>query len=461
MAAPEVNAGAAAEENAWPAPTSGPVNATVSIPGSKSLTNRYLVLGALGEDTAVVGHPLVARDTSLMADALVALGAKVEKTDDAWTITPGPFRSGAVETGLAGTVMRFIPPVAALADGPVVIDGDAAARVRPMDAIVDGLRALGVRVDAAELNGRPVLPLTVHGTGELAGGTLEIDASASSQFISALLLAAPRMTNGLDLRHVGAAVPSSPHIAMTCEVLRDAGIDVTELSADDAPASESAPAVRWLVRPGIPAMGTVEVEPDLSNAAPFLAAAMVTGGTVRVERWPRQTTQPGDELQTIFTQMGGRVERDGEDLVVFGPETVLPLDMDMHDVGELTPTIAAVAAFANGESHLRNIGQLRGHETDRLAALVAEFERLGARAWEDGDDLVIRPASLDGREMAGATLESYADHRLATFGAVIGLRVPGVRVVNIETTAKTLPGFVGMWDELLGLSAGATGEARS
>lgn len=417
----------------WLAPASGPVDATISIPGSKSLTNRYLVLAALGDEPAVIRHPLVARDTELMAGALEALGARVVRGGDAWRVEPGPLRGGRVECGLAGTVMRFIPPLAAFASDPVVLDGDPAARVRPMGAIVKALGRLGVRVEAGEHEGAPVLPLTVHGVGRVAGGQLEIDASASSQFVSALLLAAPRMERGLDLRHVGASLPSAPHIAMTVEVLREAGIDVVDEGQ------------RWVVSPGVPRLGEVAIEPDLSNAGAFLAAAMVTGGRVAVERWPEATTQPGDAYRQIFTQMGGRARLEGGTLELTGPERIAPFDADMKDVGELVPTVAAVAAFAGGTSRLRNIGQLRGHETNRLAALVTELGRAGIAAREEGDDLVI-----EGGPGRPATFDTYDDHRMATFAAVLGLQLEGSRVVNVETTAKTLPGFVAMWEGAFG-----------
>ncbi|QOR46079.1 3-phosphoshikimate 1-carboxyvinyltransferase [Trueperella pecoris] len=415
----------------WLAPTSGPVDATISIPGSKSLTNRYLVLAALGGSRVRIHNPLIARDTELMAQALRTLGASVTRDAASWIVEPGPIRGGRVECGLAGTVMRFIPPIAALASEPVVLDGDPAARLRPMNAIVEGLRGLGVRVDAADRDGSPVLPVTINGQGLLAGGRLDIDASASSQFVSALLLAGPLMTEGLDLRHVGARLPSQPHIDMTIDVLRTAGIDVEQVAGQH----------RWLVRPGVPQLPELTVEPDLSNAGAFLAAAMVTGGTVRIPGWPQRTTQPGDSYRHIFVAMGGRAWLEGDTLHLHGPQAILPYDADMCDVGELVPTVAAVAAFAEGTSRLRNIGQLRGHETDRLSAIVNELAKVGISARVEGDDLVVDGA----RPCAGATIDSYDDHRMATFGAILGLRLPGTHVINIETTAKTLPEFVPLW----------------
>lgn len=433
----------------WAAPVASRVSASLSIPGSKSLTNRYLILGAIGASDLRINNPLVARDTVLMASALESLGAHIDKSDGVWTVTPArsadgslAIASGSVDVGLAGTVMRFVPPLAALSRGDVSFDGDLAARTRPMGTIVEALRTLGAEIDSAEVNGQAALPFTVHGTGRLAGGELEIDASASSQFVSALLLAAPLMERGLDLRHVGGRLPSTPHIDMTVDVLREAGISSGVHDDEDGH--------RWVVTPSVPKLTEVDVEADLSNAGPFLAAAMVTGGSVSIERWPATTTQAGDWLREAFASMGGTVDfeptgRTGT-LTLRGPETIRPIDVDMHDVGELVPTVAAVCAFASGPSRLRDIGQLRGHETDRLAALVAELEKIGVRARIDGDDLVIEPTG----EYHPAQLSSYDDHRMATFGAILGLCIDGVVVENIETTSKTLPGFVTLWEDMVG-----------
>lgn len=452
----------------WAAPQpSGPVRANVSVPGSKSLTNRYLLAAALGEEPAIIRRPLISRDTALMAQALSAMGVGVEGDDSAIVVTPGPLRGARVDVGLAGTVMRFVPPIALFARGDVVFDGDKAARARPIAPLVRALEQLGGRIaHSTSASGQAALPMTVRGKGAVAGGTVEIDASGSSQFVSALLLAAPRMETGLDIRHAGPRIPSAPHIAMTVDVLRAAGVAVRtvegsgrpgELSASvessplngsDArrgagakPAGPPGPPTRWTVEPGIPRIGDVTVEPDLSNAGPFLAAAMVTGGETRLD-WPA-SRQPGAAYRELFEAMGAHARAADGRLALRGPAAIFPIDADMHDVGELVPTVAAVAAFANGPSALRNIGQLRGHETDRLAALVAELTKVGAKARIEGDDLLIEPGPP-----RPATIETYADHRMATFGAILGLRIPGLRVANVETTAKTFPQFVDMWEDL-------------
>ncbi|MEU0566312.1 3-phosphoshikimate 1-carboxyvinyltransferase [Nonomuraea sp. NPDC005983] len=421
----------------WPAPTATtPVAASVRLPGSKSMTNRALVLTALADGPSVVRRALRSRDANLMVAALGALGpilVAADETDTSvdWHVRPAPIRGGAeIDAGLAGTVMRFVPPVAALADGPVAFDGDPHARKRPMGPILDALRALGAHVD------NDALPFTIH--GPLTGGEVTLDASGSSQFVSGLLLTAARFEKGVTVRHVGPPVPSQPHIQMTVQMLREAGVTVDDSEPDV-----------WRVEPGPIAAREWVVEPDLSNAAPFLAAAMVTGGTVTVPGWPLLTTQPGDSLRDLLSEMGAAVELretadGGADLVLSGSGRIEGIDTDLREVGELTPTIAALAALASTPSRIRGVEHLRGHETDRLAALVTEINRLGGDAEETDDGLVVRP-----RPLHGGVFHSYDDHRMATAGAVIGLAVPGVEVENIATTGKTLPGFDQMWLSLL------------
>jgi 3-phosphoshikimate 1-carboxyvinyltransferase len=402
----------------------------VLVPGSKSLTNRLLVLASLGDGPSVLTRPLASRDTHLMADALSSLGARVERDGPVWTITP-PAESVkgdvAVDCGLAGTVMRFTPPLAALTDASVTFDGDERARVRPMSPVIMALRSLGVEIDDG---GRSALPFTVHGEGHVEGGSLEIDATASSQFVSALLLAASRFEGGLDLQHTGAPLPSQPHIDMTVAELRRRAVDVDDSRPD-----------RWVVRPGPIAALDADVEPDLSNAGPFVAAALVSGGSMRVLGWPDSTTQAGDAWRGIAETFGGRAERDGDDMVFSAGETLNGVELDLHDVGELTPVVAAVAALAEGESRITGVAHLRGHETDRLAALAAEINRLGGDVEELDDGLLIRPRSLH-----AGLFTTYDDHRMAQAAVVLGLRVPGLSVENVGTTAKTYPDFATVWE---------------
>lgn len=411
----------------WAAPTlDGPVNARVALPSSKSLTNRLLVLAALADAPSVLRNPLVARDTTLMADALIALGADIAQGEDAWLVTPGPKATGevAIDCGLAGTVMRFVPPLAGLSEAAVTFDGDPRSRERPMATTIASLRGLGIRID-----GDSTLPFTVHGNGRVSACELSIDASASSQFVSALLLAAPRFAHGLTLHHVGGSMPSQPHLDMTVAELRRRGVTV-----DDSTRGT------WRVEAGPIAGIDTTVEPDLSNAGAFIAAALVTGGTVRIADWPERTTQAGDGWRMLAGEFGGTSTHDGTDLEFVGPTTLDGIDLDLHNVGELTPVVAAVAALASGPSRLRGIAHLRGHETDRLAALATELNRLGGDVEETADGLIITP-----RPLHGGTFHTYDDHRMAHAAAVIGLAVPGVMVENVATTAKTYPGFVTDW----------------
>lgn len=414
-------------------PADGPVDAAVDLPGSKSLTNRFLVLAARAGGVSRLRSPLRSRDTLLMAGALRSLGVGVEDVDgDDWIVTPDALVGHAeIDCGLAGTVMRFVPPLAALAPGAVRFDGDPHARTRPMGPALDALRTLGVAVDD---DGRGALPFTVRGTGAVRGGEVSLDATASSQFISALLLSGAHYDQGVTIRHRGGPVPSQPHIDMTVETLRDAGADL-----DDSEPNT------WRVEPGPLNPLDVQVEPDLSNAAPFLAAALVTGGRVRIPGWPQHTTQAGDEIRDILDEMGAEVRLARDGLTVSAVDGFSGVDLDLHDASELTPVIAALATLADGPTRIRGVAHIRGHETDRLAALARELGGLGAQVTETEDGLHISP-----RPLSPATFHTYGDHRMVMAGAVLGLAVPGVVVEDPDTVAKTLPTFVGLWAGLLG-----------
>ncbi|MFF1839103.1 3-phosphoshikimate 1-carboxyvinyltransferase [Streptomyces sp. NPDC058231] len=428
----------------WPAPhASGAVDATVTVPGSKSVTNRALVLAALAAEPGWLRRPLRSRDTLLMAQALRAMGVGIEEgvgpdgSGEAWRVIPaGLHGPTTVDVGNAGTVMRFLPPVAALADGPVHFDGDARSYERPLNGVIDALRVLGARIDD---DGRGSLPMTVHGGGALDGGPVAIDASSSSQFVSALLLSAPRFNQGVEVRHTGSRLPSMPHIRMTVDMLRAVGAQV------DEPETGGEPNV-WRVSPSALLGRDLTVEPDLSNAQPFLAAALVTGGRVTIPDWPEHTTQPGDALREIFTAMGGSAELTERGLTFTGTGRIHGIDVDLGEVGELTPGIAAVAALADSPSTLSGVAHLRLHETDRLAALTKEINGLGGNVTETADGLHIEPSPLH-----GGTFHTYDDHRMATAGSIIGLAVPGVEIENVATTAKTLPDFPQMWTRMLGV----------
>jgi len=402
----------------------------VTLPGSKSLTNRALLLAALADGPSVVRRALRSRDTLLMATALTGLGSAVDTAGDDWAVTPGPFdRDARVDCGLAGTVMRFVPPAAGLSTGTIGFDGDPHMRTRPVGEVLGALRTLGVDVDD---EGRGALPFDVRGSGSVRGGRVVIDASASSQFVSALLLAGARYDEGVDVRHDGKPVPSLPHIDMTVAMLREHGVEVDDSGAN-----------RWAVAPGVVKPVDHVIEPDLSNAAPFLGLAAVTGGRLRVRDWPRSTTQAGDALRDVLTQLGCSVTLDDEGLTVVGPPALEGIDIDLHDHGELTPAVAALCALATGPSHLRGVAHIRGHETDRLAALATELGGLGADVTEHADGLSFRPAALHGGEF-----HTYADHRMAHAAVIVGAAVDGVLVEDVETTSKTFPDFAGFWSGL-------------
>ena len=422
----------------WPAPrATSPVDAEVSVPGSKSVTNRALILAALAGQPSRLRDPLRARDTALMAAALSTLGVGVAAAGADWLVTPARLRGGgSVDVGLAGTVQRFVPPVATLGTGPVRFDGDPRARHRPLAPLIEGLRQLGAEVDDV------TLPLTVLGRGGLKGGTAEIDATASSQFLSGLLLAAPRYDEGLVLRHTGRRpAPSALQIRMTVQMLTDAGADVTA----DPDGRE------WTVAPGPLRGGEIAVPPDLSSAAPFVIAAIATGGRVRVPAWPRRSFQPGERLPELLRAMGGHCVVDDGGLTATAGERLVGLDADLSDCTELVPPLAALAALASTESTFAGIAHMRGQETDRLRALSAELTRLGGECHETPDGLRVVP-----RRLHGGVVQTYADHRMVMFAAVLGLAVDGVLVENVATAAKTVPDFVQRWTAMLGTApAGA------
>ena len=417
----------------WAAPLAkSAISAKVSIPGSKSLTNRELVLSALASGPSEILNPLESRDSSLMIEALRQLGSEIESTPNSLRITPKPISGPAqIDCGLAGTVMRFVPPVAALAKGEVSFDGDLAARSRPMRTTVDSLRSLGVEVSGSGL------PFTIHGIGEVLGGELAIDASESSQFVSGLLLVAARFKNGLTLNHVGDHLPSMPHIEMTIDTLAKRGVVVTKLSNTS-----------WRVEPGEISGRTVEIEPDLSNAGPFMAAALVAGGTVTIENWPESTTQVGNDFIELLARMGGQVSRAGTGMSVSGTGEINGIEIDLSSAGELTPVIAALAALAKSKSVITGVAHLRGHETNRLKALVDEINSLGGQAIETDDGLIIESSGL-----RGGLWRTYGDHRMATAGAIVGLRVPRIEIEEISVTSKTMPGFESLWGKMLGAAS--------
>jgi 3-phosphoshikimate 1-carboxyvinyltransferase len=427
-----VNATTAPKKRRWEAPyAEAELDAVVRVPGSKSMMARALVLAALASGPSTIRRPLIARDSLLMAEGLRAIGVAVDTADpELWTVTPGPFKGGTeVDCGLAGTVMRFLPPVAALADGPVAFDGDPHARKRPNDGLIKALRDLGVTI---EDGGRLALPFTVNASGRIEGGALEIDASKTSQLVSALLLAAPRFEQGLDLRHVGdKPVPSRPYLDMVVHMLRQAGAEV-----DDSEPN------RWRVAPGELQGREWVIEPDLQNAAPFLIAAATVGGRVTIEGWPTETTQAGDRIRDILTQLGSRVEWSRGGLTVVGSPQPIPCELDLADAAELTPSLAALFGVNRGPFTIRGVAHIRGHETDRISALVTELRRIGADVEEFEDGFRVNK----GGGTTG-TWKTYDDHRMAHAGAVAGLVIPRLKLDDVACVSKTWPDFASVWEQ--------------
>ncbi|GAB3237032.1 3-phosphoshikimate 1-carboxyvinyltransferase [Glycomyces halotolerans] len=425
---------AAPKQRRWTPPyAEAELDAVVRVPGSKSMTARALVLASLAGGPSTIRRPLRSRDTLLMVDALRSLGARIDTDDpERWTVEPGRPRGGAeIDCGLAGTVMRFLPPVAALADGPVAFDGDPHARKRPNDGVIKALRDLGVEVDDG---GRAALPFTVAAGGRVEGGELTVDASKTSQLVSALLMAAPRFENGLDLRHVGdRPVPSRPYLDMVVQMLRQAGAEV-----DDSEEN------RWRVAPGELAGREWDIEPDLQNAAPFLCAAVAVGGRVTVLDWPHETTQAGDRIRDILVELGSRVEWTRGGLTVIGAPSTLTVDLDLSDASELTPALAALFGINRGPSSIRGVAHIRGHETDRIAALAKELTKLGAEVVEYEDGL-----RISGHDTRPMTWETYADHRMAHAGALVGLVTPDFELSDVACTSKTWPEFATVWERAI------------
>jgi 3-phosphoshikimate 1-carboxyvinyltransferase len=431
-------------DRTWASPAAaGPVGARVRLPASKSITNRALVLAALGDGPAVIGNPLRARDTTLAADALRALGSEITESRTGWLIAPGqpaPGSAVSVDVGNAGTVMRFVPALAALTSAVVFFDGDERIRLRPIGPVLEALRQLGAEI---EDGGRAAVPFTVHGRGAVRGGTVVLDASGSSQLVSGLLLAAPRFDEGIEVRHEGPPVPSAPHIAMTVRMLRAAGASVEELGSGAGGRPDA-----WRVRPGRLALGSVTVEPDLSNAGPFLAAALVTGGTITIPDWPRDSLQAAGPILDVLGQMGARCSVGPDGLTISGTGRIHGVTADLRDVNELAPVLTAAATMADSPSVFTGLAHTRTHETDRLAAMAKEINALGGDITELPDGLRISPRPL----RAGASAEpfgTYDDHRMVMAAAVLGLAVPGLRVAGADTVAKTFPDFMDVWAVLV------------
>lgn len=420
----------------WIAPQpTAELRGTVALPGSKSASARALVLAALANRPGVLRGVLDSRDTHLMRTGLTQLGAQFTDLSDG-TLRVDPIdqvRGGStIDVGLAGTVLRFLPPIAALAPVATTFVGDPAVSSRPVGPLLDALCVLGARVS------RPFeVPFSISGGQVLSGNSVNLDSSASSQFLTALLLVGARLDRGLRIRLSSPTVPSMPHVKMTAAMLGQRGVAVTR--PDDH---------SWIVEPG-PIAGTDQtIEPDLTNAATFLAAAVICGGRLSTA-WPEDSLQASDQLAAVLSAFGATLSYDGSGaertLTVEGPSTPLGAELDLSAISEITPVAAAIAAVSTGESHLYGVGHIRGHETDRLSALTTELSRLGVAVTEEVDGLRIQP-----QPRYPVVWHSYADHRMAHAGALIGLVTPGLQVDDIACTTKTMPDFPQRWAQLIG-----------
>lgn len=447
------------ENEIWFAPPSqGPLAATVSLPGSKSLTARALILALLSSQPSELRGLLNCRDSRLMMDGIVAVGGEISERNGITSINP-PLKTGFVgmlETnhepisiycGLSGTVMRFLPPaIFALGLGPVIFDGDPAARKRPMKPLLDALEQLGAKV--TYLGEAGFLPFRIEGNWQ--GGRVTVECERSSQFLSALLLAAPAAASATEILVKG-HIPSAPHVAMTLGVLERAGIHLSGPSRAEVLSGKCPVSPSWQIEPQQFNVENLVIEPDLTNAGPFLAAALICGGTVAIKDWPQETEQAGDYWRKLLPQMGAQEVQFRESdeasnlLSVRGDGVIKGIEIDMTDHGELVPTVAALATLADSPTRIVGIAHLRGHETDRLMALANEINRLGGNAKEGPDSLEIFPV----KELFPTPLRSYHDHRLAMFGAVVGLGVPGTGVRDMVTVSKTFPTFTQVWEDML------------
>jgi 3-phosphoshikimate 1-carboxyvinyltransferase len=454
------HAGAGIDATDWLVPRApGPVRAHVRLPGSKSMTNRALVLAALSAARTEIVGPLVARDTRLMAAALRSLGWRIDESAASWFVEPRPERSGRdrrdvkVDVGNAGTVLRFLPPVAALTDLDVTFRGDRRVAVRPVAPLLTALAELGAQISFPDPG---AVPFVVHGRGFVRGGAVTLDASSSSQLISGLLLAAPRFETGAVVRHLGPAVPSAPHIEMTVRMLSACGVVVRQPEAAATPASRAGTGGsqifqnEWQVLPGPVGARAIAIEPDLSNAFPFFAAALATGGEVTVADWPADSLQPAARIVDVLTAMGADVRHAPDGLRVTGSGRISGIGADLSALPEVVPVLAALAALASSPSEFTGIGHMRRHESDRLAALASEIGKLGGEVTELTDGLAIKPRPLRGD---GVVFDSHDDHRLVMAAAVLGLVTGGLRVHNAATVGKTFPEFATYWGRTLGLLA--------
>jgi 3-phosphoshikimate 1-carboxyvinyltransferase len=410
-------------------PLTAPPDAVVRVPGSKSITNRALLCAAFADGTSVLHGALFADDTRAMMGAVEALGARVERDEESCVVTVRGGRLAAtrltrVDASASGTTSRFILPAIATGTAECVVDGDPQLRARPFAPLIDALGAIGATVHALEEAGH--LPLAVRGPA--VGGEVRLAGHISSQFLSALLLAGPRLERGLSVELTSPLV-SVPYVEMTRAVMAAFGVASDGLR----------------VLPAEYEPREFAIEPDASAASYFFAAAAISGGRVSVPGLGCDSIQGDVAFLDVLEQMGAQVERGRDALTVTGSGPLRGVDVDMSNISDTAQTLAAVAVFAEGPTRVRGIGFIRRKETDRIAAIVAELRRAGIQATAEEDGFVVVPGPV-----VAARFETYGDHRMAMSLALLGLRVSGVEVANPGCVAKTYPAF---FEDLAGLAA--------
>jgi 3-phosphoshikimate 1-carboxyvinyltransferase len=409
-------------------PPPGPVDAVVSLPGSKSYTNRALLVAALADGDSEIRRALFSDDTTYMIEALRALGIPVEALPEREMIRIRggggvvPVQTADLFVGNAGTAARFLTAYVALGHGRYRIDGVPRMRERPIGPLLNALRQLGVDATSERGNGCP--PIVVQ-SGGLAGGAAEISGDVSSQFISALMMVGPCTEKGLDLTIRGDLV-SKPYVDLTLSVMSAFGVTARN---EDYHRIHVRGRQKYRAR-------AYQVEPDASAASYFLAAAAVTGGRVRIDGLGRSSAQGDLRLVQILERMGCHVDWGDDYVELRGPSQLRGVDADMADVSDVAQTLAAIAPFASDTVRVRGIAHIRRKETDRITAVTNELRRLGANVVEHEDGWEILPSILK-----PAVVETYDDHRMAMSFAVTGLRVAGLHIANPRCVAKTFPDF--------------------
>lgn len=408
-----------------PISPSGPVRGSIRPPGSKSITNRALVCAALAEGPSTLRGALDSEDTRIMRDCLTRLGVAIQAFDEGTRLEltgcrgRWPATSAELWVGNSGTTARFLAAAMALGEGRFRIDGSPRMRQRPLQDLLDGLAQLGVPAAGEAAGGCPPVEIEARG---LPGGTARVRGVVSSQFLSGLLMAAPYASSPTRLEVEGPLV-SAPYVDMTLAVMESFGVRVARRGARfDVPRA----CYQGRVYP---------IEPDASAASYFLAAAAVTGGEITIAGLGPRSLQGDWAFADVLQRMGCRVERFDDTLRLQGAPLVA-VDVDMNAISDTVPTLAAVALFALGPSTITNVAHMRHKETDRLAALAAELRKLGAEVDERADGLRIVPRTLQGAQLA-----TYDDHRMAMSLALVGLRVPGVRIEDPACVGKTYPGY--------------------